>query len=35
MANVDPTLEQKILDIAQAQRKAGGHHDHEADDLRR
>lgn len=35
MAKVDPTLEQKILDIAQAQRKAAVHHDQEADDLRR
>jgi hypothetical protein len=35
MADVDAALEQKILNVAQAEREPHAHHDHEPDHLRR
>lgn len=35
MANVDPALEQQVLDVAQAQRKPDVHHDDQTDHLGR
>ena len=35
VANVDPALEQQVLDVAQAQREADVHHHHQADHLGR
>ncbi len=33
VANVDPALEQQILDVPQRQREVDIHYHHEADDL--
>src|SRR5437870_4500028 len=33
MADVDPALEQQVLDVPQRQREANVHHDHDANDL--
>jgi hypothetical protein len=35
VADVDPALEQQVLDVSQAQWETGIHHYHEADHLRR